>query len=61
MGSDNKMGKAKDKAKEAMDVGTEQRKQAEADKTKGAEQAARKQAEEIDDNGPMESIKRDDK
>lgn len=59
MGDDSTMKKAKDKVKGAMDAGSGKRKGAEAGKTEAAEQAAREQAETID-NGPMESIRRDD-
>ncbi|MFG1807938.1 hypothetical protein [Streptomyces sp. NPDC049040] len=58
---DNKMGKAKKKAKDAMDVGSEKRKRAEAGKTEAARQAAREQADDAGRNGPMESIRRDDR
>ncbi|WP_327287296.1 hypothetical protein [Streptomyces sp. NBC_01198] len=59
MGDDKKTGKAKDRAKEALGM-DDRRKQAEAEKTEAARQRKTKQAEEPVDNGPMESINRDD-
>jgi hypothetical protein len=59
MGDDNAMDKVKGKAKKAMGTG-DRRRHAEAGKARAAEQGARKQADEIEANGPMESIRRDD-
>lgn len=60
MGFDSRIGKARNTAKRALDIGSETRRQAEAGKVRQAEHAAWKQAQDVDRNGPMESIRRDD-